>query len=138
MGLGHTINQITQFIELEYPHSTHIMFVLADQVALSVANFQQLLTQSAQEPEQIICCDTHLGLCAPVLFPKSMFGQLKALVGDKGAKGVITANMNITTAIPLETAAVDIDVPTDLTNWNENVQQQKNKNEKQEIKGEMA
>lgn len=120
LGLGHTINQITQFVEINYDACSHLLFGLADQVAITDTDIQKLVTQSSKHPDKIICCETQSGYSAPAIFPRRFFKHLKLLVGDKGAKQVIVNNLNHTIALPINRASVDIDYQKELQNWNNN------------------
>lgn len=120
LGLGHTINQITQFVEVEFDACSHIFITLADQVALAADDLEKLLLEAQEQPQQIICCETPHGVSAPAIFPRRFFHQLKLLVGDKGAKKVIIDNLGQSIALPMPKAAIDIDFKKDLLSWNNN------------------
>ncbi len=117
LGMGHSISQISQTAyELYQP--THLVFVLADQVALTNDDLTSLLSTAKSSPNKIITSQTTLGLTAPTIFPVSFLPELIALTGDKGAKSIIKKHMNETQVVQLDNAQVDIDTQEDLSTWN--------------------
>ena len=55
----------------------------------------------------------------PVIFPLSVFEQLKSLSGDQGARGVIKRNKNLLrlVALPYLHARTDLDTPEEWQDW---------------------
>lgn len=117
LGMGHSISQISEMAyELHQP--THLVFILADQVALANDDLIGLLSTAKSSPNKIITCQTTLGLTAPTIFPVRFLPELIALTGDKGAKSIIKKHIYETQAVQLDNAQVDIDTQEDLSTWN--------------------
>jgi len=119
LGMAHTIAQSTKFVHKTFKNISHIMFVLADQVALTTEQYQLLLQQSKRYPSKLHYCQTAAGISAPSVFPTKYWSQLTELEGDKGAKSVIVANLKQSKGIEIENADIDIDQQEQLIQWNE-------------------
>ena len=117
LGMGHSISQISEMACKLY-QPTHLVFVLADQVALTRDDLTSLLSTAKSSPNKIITSQTTLGLTAPTIFPVRFLPELIALTGDKGAKSIIKKHMNETQVVQLDNAQVDIDTQEDLSTWN--------------------
>ncbi len=50
----------------------------------------------------------------PALFDRSLFGELRALEGDQGAKRILQRHPAETIRIPFEPGSLDIDTPEDV------------------------
>ena len=121
LGMGHSIAQISHFIEQKYCTCTHLLLALADQIALKTNDYLALINQSRQQPEKIICAQFNENICAPAIFPKKHFSALQQLTGDKGAKKLLLTHTDELTAIRLDNAAIDIDTQQDLQHWQQQI-----------------
>lgn len=119
LGLGHTIAQITQYITKSYQGSSHIMFMLADQVAITASDCYSILESSAANPALIQYCQTSDGISAPAIFPTPFWSELIELTGDQGAKTIITNHLEQAMAVEVENAKFDIDQQEQLIQWND-------------------
>lgn len=113
-GVGHTIANVVSALD---ENSSHVMILLADQVAITTAHIEQVLEHSKANPEHIICCQSAVGISPPVVFPKRFFQALSQLTGDKGAKSVILAHSEQVKAIELDAAQIDIDTQAEFLRW---------------------
>lgn len=50
----------------------------------------------------------------PAIFPRSQFPALMALRGDRGAQTLLRSPKSHVSAVPMPSAAMDIDTPEDL------------------------
>ncbi len=121
LGMGHSISQISEKAYRLYQPS-HLIIVLADQVALTQEDLTKLIYASQIAPEQIITSKTRSGLTAPSIFPIRFLADLMALTGDKGAKSIIKKYINDTQVVQIDNAQIDIDTKEDLLTWNWNTQ----------------
>ncbi|BEH16702.1 MAG: hypothetical protein CL581_03360 [Alteromonadaceae bacterium] len=92
-----------------------VLVLLADQVALTMADLEALL--EAFDGHNIVCGVYGGRRGVPAVFPRSSFPRLRQLVGDQGAKAVLYE-----TAIPIRECAMpnaqrDIDTPEQLKAW---------------------
>lgn len=119
LGMGHTMSQITSYIDTQYQDITHIAFVLGDQVALTTADLKTLNATAKQNPLQIIYSKTKQHITAPAVFPRTYWTAVKKLTGDKGAKSIILMHIDNAVAVSLDKAHFDIDQQEQLIQWNE-------------------
>jgi molybdenum cofactor cytidylyltransferase len=87
-----------------------ILITLCDQPLITVDHLRTLL-----EIDAPIVATGHSGIAgAPAVFAPSLVPELLALRGDRGARAVIEAHRDITTVVPFEGAALDIDREDDV------------------------
>lgn len=120
-GVGHTIAQSVKKIIINEVNTSHIMILLADQVALSVDDYVHLIKQSLNMPDKLICAKADREIMPPAIFPQYCFTDLMALQGDKGAKALLYKNKAHLEEISLPHAVIDIDTQQDLINWNNKI-----------------
>lgn len=117
LGLGHTIAQSVENIITNEDDTSHIMIMLADQVALNCDDYVRLIKQSLATPEKLICAKAGQENMPPAIFPRAYFADLMHLKGDKGAKVLLHKNKENLQEVILANAAIDIDSQQDLANW---------------------
>ena len=87
-----------------------ILITLCDQPLITAEHLRSLLAINAP-----IVATGHSGIAgAPAVFAPSLAPDLLALRGDRGARVVIEAHRDITTVVPFEDAALDIDREDDV------------------------
>lgn len=118
LGLGANISLGVSELTDDY---THILLTLADQVALTVADFNRLLALSAHHPQHIIAAKYAQVVGVPVIFPKACFTDLIQLTGDSGARKLLKETQIEMKEVEMERAAIDIDTPLDWQHWQKNV-----------------
>ncbi len=99
------------------------MIALCDQVALGAEDFTLLsnaYTQALEGSDQtpIVCATYAGGVGVPAIFPRQFFRDLLALNGDTGAKRLLEDNASRLLCVPLQQAAIDIDTPGNLAQFN--------------------
>ena len=101
--------------------SSHILIVLADQVALEQTHFNELIEQSRLHHTNIICSQfkTENGArnSVPAIFPVTLTPQLMSLTGDQGARKIINDSDMDVLSVLLPEAAIDIDTKEQLNDW---------------------
>jgi len=117
LGLGHTIAQSVEKVCCADKNTSHIMIVLADQVALSSGEHIRLIEQSLETPNKIVCAEAKQEIMPPAVFPCQYFSDLVALQGDKGAKTLLHKNKSQLETVLIANAIIDIDTKKDLENW---------------------
>lgn len=90
------------------------MLVLADQPTVSAADLQRLVDAWRCAPQSIVAAQYGGIAGAPVIFPRSDFGALRELRGDRGAQLLLRRYEARVIKVPVPAAAVDIDTPEDL------------------------
>ncbi|MCL1091706.1 nucleotidyltransferase family protein [Shewanella profunda] len=95
-----------------------ILLTLADQVALSVDDYQQLILKW-HETGKNVAAHYLDDLGVPAIFNASTLPLLTNLSGDRGAKSILKqqAKLGELVSIALPNAAIDIDTKADLTMW---------------------
>lgn len=122
-GLGHTISESVKRLRQQQIFS-HLLIVLADQVAVTKADFTAMLRRAEAEPEKLICCQFDDQVSVPAIFPNQYFDQLSQLSGDKGAKALLQQNQSNLISLKLERARVDIDTRLELQAWQQRLTKQ--------------
>ncbi len=88
-----------------------VLIALADQPALSGADFDQLLR--AFDGHRVAAADYGDRVGVPAVFPATWFTRLRQLQGDRGAQALLQAEADVL-RVALPSAAVDVDRPADL------------------------
>ena len=90
-----------------------MLLVACDQPTVSAAHLRALCARYRSHGERVVSAygDTR-GI--PAVWPRRDFAALAALVGDRGAKGLLTGREE---AIALADGALDLDTPDDVARW---------------------
>ena len=91
-----------------------VLVCLADQPLLEAGDLAALVTGWRASPGSIVASRYAGKLGVPAIFPRSHFRALKSMSGDRGAQEFL-ASSNDVRSVPIPHAAVDIDVPRDLS-----------------------
>jgi molybdenum cofactor cytidylyltransferase len=67
-----------------------------------------------QRPDRIVAAQYTGTTGAPAIFPSELFGELAALQGDRGARALLSLHADRVVAVPMPSAALDVDTPADL------------------------
>jgi molybdenum cofactor cytidylyltransferase len=93
-----------------------IVLLLADQPFVSTATIDRLVVEAATSGLRIVASSWGGVAGPPAYFDRALFGELRGLTGDHGARAVIERHAAECTLLPLDTGvAADIDTPEDLT-----------------------
>lgn len=117
LGMGHTIAQSVEKTLIIENKTSHIMLMLADQVALNSDDYIRLIKQSLSSPDKLICAQAQQKIMPPAIFPNEYFVDLMHLNSDKGAKAILSKNQNNLERVIISNAVIDIDTQQDLLNW---------------------
>lgn len=91
-----------------------VLLMLADQPLIGPAQLSKLIDAWTESPERIVASGYADGAGVPAIFPASCFDALRALQGDRGARGLLRQPWRVPLTVPCEEAATDIDTPEDL------------------------
>jgi molybdenum cofactor cytidylyltransferase len=91
-----------------------ILLLMADQPLVDAGHLRDMIAAWSKNPQCIVATEFDGIAGPPVLFPASVFPELRALQGDSGARGVLQANASRVIRVYCPAAATDIDVPADL------------------------
>lgn len=90
------------------------LLLLADQPAVTGADLQRLADAWRRAPQFIVAAQYSGTVGVPAIFPRSEFGALLQLRGDRGAQLLLRRNPQRLISVPVRGAAVDVDTPADL------------------------
>ena len=94
--------------------SSGVMILLCDQWRLQTADLQLLITTWQQDSKRIICAHADSQNMPPVIFPAGLFGKLKALGSDSGARRILKDHPELLTWVEIENAQFDLDRQSQL------------------------
>lgn len=94
--------------------ATGILLLMADQPLIEARHLHEIVEAWSRNPERIVASEFDGIDGPPVLFPASVFPELRALQGDSGARRVLQANPSRVIRVKCPAAATDVDVPADL------------------------
>lgn len=117
LGMGTSISKSTSF--LATLDCSHVMIVLADQVALTPRNINELVHFSRINSNKIVAAEYDDTLGVPGVFPYWSFPALQALSGERGAKAILQEQkqQNKAIALRMPEALTDIDTQAQLAAW---------------------
>ncbi|WP_440905447.1 nucleotidyltransferase family protein [Catenovulum sp. SX2] len=113
-GIGNSIALAVSELAQDYDA---VLITLADQVAITQQDYQQLLDEFTLQQQDIVCANYQQTRGVPAVFSKNTFAQLTKLDGDKGAKKLLYSSEFSIIDCPLESAAIDIDTQQQLDNF---------------------
>ncbi len=97
------------------PADSHgVLIALADQAAVTSDDLRRLVTCWQQRPDRIVAAEYAGTTGVPAIFPSQLFGELAALQGDRGARALLSRHADQVAAVPMPSAALDVDTPADL------------------------
>jgi molybdenum cofactor cytidylyltransferase len=102
-GVGHTPNS-----------ADAIMFVLADQAAVTTEDLRRLAGAWRRSPSCIAAAQYSGGVGVPAVFPRWCFRELNELRGDRGAQLLLQRHVDRMVRLAMPSAELDIDRPEDL------------------------
>ncbi|CZF86566.1 nucleotidyltransferase family protein [Grimontia marina] len=113
-GIGSVISSVTEKLESDY---SAILFMLADQPAISTDNIELLWKVFKEHINDAVCCQYHDTVGVPAIASKTMFEELKTLKGDEGAKHLLNNGKHMVNVVAIDQCNIDIDTQEDLDNY---------------------
>ncbi len=110
-GMGNSIATGAAIIS---PESTGVMILLCDQWRLQTADLLHLTEVWQSAPDRIAVAEANGSLMPPAIFPLTCFNQLRELNGNQGARSVFGFHPELITAVPVTSAAFDLDTQDQL------------------------
>ena len=89
------------------------LFMTCDQPLVTAQVLGKLVAAYAAGRPRAVACEYAGTVGVPALFDRSLFGELRALAGDRGAKGVLERHLPEAVRVPFEGGSLDIDTPSD-------------------------
>jgi len=90
-----------------------VLLVTCDQPLLTAEVLQQLAAAFLASRPPAVACGYAGTVGVPALFERALFGELRALDGDQGARKVLERHRDRTVCVPFEPGSLDIDTPED-------------------------
>jgi molybdenum cofactor cytidylyltransferase len=103
---------------------TAVLVLLADQAAVTLEDLGRLVETWRAHPDHIAAAaygesvdgaSPRTGV--PAIFPRSFFEELARLSGDTGARALLARHRQAVQAVPMPSAAFDIDTPEDAARY---------------------
>ena len=91
-----------------------VMFVLADQAAVTTEDLRRLAGAWRRNPTSIAAAQYGGSAGVPAVFPRWCFRELNELRGDRGAQSLLHRHADRLVRIAMPSAELDIDRPEDL------------------------
>ena len=113
-GLSSSIRQAIAYVESRDEAIDAVLFMVADQPHVCCEVLDQLVQKFARAKAQVVCCQYGETLGVPALFARTLFGELKQLSGDTGARKVILNHQSELQFVRFEAGICDIDTEEDL------------------------
>jgi molybdenum cofactor cytidylyltransferase len=114
-GISSSIRKGLRALRSGHPELEAVIVMLCDQPQVSPENIERLVEKYTQTGMPVVASYYSGSAGVPALFGYEMFGELLALEGDQGAKGLIRKYEDtLVTTVPNPEAAFDIDTPEDV------------------------
>lgn len=114
-GLSSSIHAGLHELDARAPHAPGALVMSCDQPRLTADHLRALLQAFAAQSTPSIVASSYSGAQGvPAVFPRSVFPNLRALRGDKGARALLVQPPCPVIALPFDGGELDIDMPDDL------------------------
>lgn len=110
LGMGHSL----AFGVEQLTSTNPVLILLGDQPLINHEELTGLYNTWSQTPDQIACALHEGVMSVPAIFPARYKAQLRTCEGDQGARSILRAERDSIVAVPMPSAAFDIDVPEDI------------------------
>lgn len=94
-----------------------VLILVCDQPYLNVELLNKMIEVYSTKKPNLVACRYGDEVGVPVLFDKSLFGELLNLTGDKGAKPVLMNHLDEAHIIDFELGEIDLDTPEDYQKY---------------------
>ncbi len=114
-GIASSIHAGLRTLDAVAGGASGVLILSCDQPRLTAGHLRGLIETFTAQAEPAIVASAYAGVHGvPAIFPRSMFADLLALQGDKGARSVLVHPPCPLIALPFIGGEVDIDQPGDL------------------------
>lgn len=112
-GMSTSIRCGIEILQKTFPSIETVIVTVCDQPYVSVELFQQMIDAYQHTKKPMIACTYADTIGTPVLFHQSIFGELKELSGDKGARHLLNKDQHRVGLVNFPLGAIDIDTEED-------------------------
>lgn len=114
-GISSSIHAGLSELDARAPQACGVLVMGCDQPRLTVDHLHALLELFAAQATPSIVASSYAGIHGvPAVFPQSVFAELRALRGDKGARALLMQPPCPVITLPFHGGEVDIDLPEDI------------------------
>lgn len=114
-GMASSIHAGLSAMDAYTPEAAGALILACDQPRLTAAHLRALMDAFAAHNGDAIAASAYAGkMGVPAVFPRAVFGRLRSLSGDKGARALLTDAPCPVVALPFDGGEIDIDLPGDL------------------------
>lgn len=113
-GMGSSLRCGMAAIARLHPAPSSLLLLVCDQIRLSAEHLQRLLRQPLAAETLIVASEYAGRSGVPAVFAASLFPELAAVTGDRGARDLIRAHSRQTRTIPWPEGTVELDRPEDF------------------------
>jgi molybdenum cofactor cytidylyltransferase len=114
-GIANSIHAGLRALDASAPHSSGALLMSCDQPRLTSKHLRLLLDAFDAQGASTIAASAYAGILGvPAVFPRSLFTELLALRGDKGARVLLAHPTCGVVTVEFTGGEVDIDLPADL------------------------
>jgi CTP:molybdopterin cytidylyltransferase MocA len=114
-GIATSIHSGLRTLDAVAKDASGVLIMSCDQPRLTAAHLRALIETFIAQRQAVIAASAYASVHGvPAIFPRSMFAELLALRGDKGARALLTDPPCPVIALAFEGGEVDIDEPGDL------------------------
>jgi molybdenum cofactor cytidylyltransferase len=102
-------------VDVRAPEASGALVMSCDQPRLTAKHLRALFKSFSEQATPSIVASTYSGVQGvPAIFPRSVFSELRALRGDRGARSLLIEPPCPVIAVPFAGGELDIDLPADL------------------------
>jgi len=114
-GIATSIHAGLAALEDSAPQTPGALILGCDQPRLTAAHLRALLETFGAQAAPVLVASAYAGVLGiPAVFPREVFGELRALRGDRGARALLMQPPCPLVALPFPGGEIDIDLPADL------------------------
>jgi molybdenum cofactor cytidylyltransferase len=114
-GIASSIHAGLRTLDAVAKGASGVLILGCDQPRLTAAHLRALIEAFIAQNQPAIVASAYAGVHGvPAIFPRSVFADLLALKGDKGARALLVKRPCPVIALPFEGGDVDIDEPGDI------------------------
>ena len=116
-GISSSIIAGIKYIQKQEIQFDGLFIQLADQPAIKVAYYQEMVALFSKEKTKIIAANYGNKHGVPAIFPKAFINDLLKITGDKGAKEFLQKNKEDIVSPKTPVNLLDIDTPEDYNTY---------------------
>lgn len=118
-GLASSIRAGLAALQQARPAPAAAILMACDQPLVTAGILARLAAAYRESRNPVVACAYAGTLGVPALFDRSLFGELRALKGDRGAKAVIERHRARAVSVEFAGGAVDVDSAEDIAQLGE-------------------